>query len=116
MKENQEPAIDQSLADEYAKWFKALADGTRIRIVSLLARQSAPMKVGDIVKAVDISQSTVSHHLKILAQVGFLIAEPRATAVYYRINSACVTAFPTAADVIMARPPTTPAGGTTDAC
>jgi DNA-binding transcriptional ArsR family regulator len=110
MKESAEP-LERAAAAEYATWFKALADATRIQIVSLLARLGAPMNVGDIVGAVDVGQSTVSAHLKVLAEVGFVIAEPRGTATYYRINEACVDCFPTAADIVMGRPvPVQPAG------
>ena len=96
--------LDRSIATEYATWFKALADGTRIQIVSLLARRGEPMTVGQIVDAVEVGQSTVSAHLKILAEVRFVLAEQRGTARYYRINRACVSCFPTAADVVMGRP------------
>lgn len=95
---------DRSTAAEYATWFKALADATRIQIVSLLARRGEPMTVGQIVDVVDVGQSTVSAHLKILAEVRFVLAEQQGTARYYRINQHCVSCFPTAADVVMGRP------------
>ncbi|MBO3749990.1 helix-turn-helix transcriptional regulator [Streptosporangiaceae bacterium NEAU-GS5] len=96
-------------AEEYASWFKALADATRIQIVSLLARRRAPMSVGEIVAASGVGQSTVSHHLKILADVRFVLVERQGTSAFYRINDACVTCFPTAADVVMGNPaPETP--------
>jgi predicted transcriptional regulator len=79
-------------------------DATRIQIVSLLARRAVPMNVGEIVAAVDVGQSTVSAHLKVLADVRFLLTEHRGTATYYRINGACVDCFPTAADIVMGRP------------
>jgi DNA-binding transcriptional ArsR family regulator len=103
MKELSGP-LDRATAAEYATWFKALADPTRIQIVSLLARQGTPMNVGEIVAAVDVVQSTVSAHLKVLAEVRFLLFEHRGTATYYRINDACVDCFPTAADIVMGRP------------
>ena len=84
-------------AEDYAAWFRALADGTRVKIVSLLARHGRPMKVTEIVAAVQVGQSTVSQHLKVLAAVRFVLAERRGTARYYRINTACVSSFPTAA-------------------
>jgi DNA-binding transcriptional ArsR family regulator len=100
--------LDRPTATEYATWFKALADPTRIQIVSLLARRGAPMNVGEIVAAVDVVQSTVSKHLKVLAEVRFLLAGHRGTATYYRINEACVECFPTAADIVMGRPAPVP--------
>jgi DNA-binding transcriptional ArsR family regulator len=102
--------LDRVTAAEYASWFKALADATRVQIVSLLARRGEPMSVGAITEAVDVGQSTVSAHLKILAEVRFVLAERCGTSAYYRINDACVSCFPTAADVVMGRPaPATPA-------
>ncbi len=93
---------DQAL--EYASWFKALSDATRIQLVSLLARHGAAMTVGEVVSASGVGQSTVSHHLRILAEVGFVVVEYRGTASLYRINDECVTCFPSAADVVMGRP------------
>ena len=103
MKEDDRP-LDRATAAEYASWFKALADPTRIQIVSLLARRARPMNVGEIVAAVSVGQSTVSSHLKVLAEVRFLLAEHRGAATCYRINEACVDCFPTAADIVMGRP------------
>ena len=57
----------------------------------------------------DVVQSTVSKHLKVLADVRFLLAEHRGTATYYRLNDACVECFPTAADIVMGRPAPVPA-------
>jgi len=101
--------LGRATAAEYATWFKALADATRIQIVSLLARRGEPMTVGEIVAAVHVGQSTVSAHLKVLAEVRFVLAEHKGTASYYRINDACVECFPTAADVVMGRPVPAPA-------
>ena len=66
--------------------------------------RAGPMNVGQIVAAVDVGQSTVSAHLKVLAEVRFVLAEHRGAASYYRINDACVDCFPTAADIVMGRP------------
>ena len=96
--------LDRATAAEYASWFRALADPTRIQIVSLLARRGTPMTVGAIVAEVQVGQSTVSAHLKVLADVGFVLADRKGTAAYYRINDACVECFPTAADIVMGRP------------
>ncbi|SRR6266571_3238974 len=100
--------LDREVADTYAAWFKALADGTRVQVVSLLARSGEPMTVKEIVAAVPVGQSTVSAHLKQLAAVGFVIAEERGTARLYRINEECVECFPTAADLVMGKPSPVP--------
>ena len=101
--------LDRQTADMYAAWFKALADGTRVQIVSLLARAGRPLTVKEIVAAVPVGQSTVSEHLRQLAAVRFVLAEDRGTSRLYRINDACVTCFPTAADLVMGKPSPVPA-------
>lgn len=102
--------LDRQTADTYAAWFKALADGTRVQIVSLLAR-ALPLTVREIVAAVPVGQSTVSEHLRQLAAVRFVLAEDRGTSRLYRINATCVTCFPTAADLVMGKPSPVPPGG-----
>lgn len=104
MESKQGGPLDRVTAREYASWFRALADATRVQIVSLLARRGEPMTVGAITAELEVGQSTVSEHLRILADVGFVLAERRGTAAYYRINQACVGCFPSAADIVMGRP------------
>jgi DNA-binding transcriptional ArsR family regulator len=103
MKDEQDGPLDRATAAEYAAWFRALADATRVQIVSLLARRGEPMSVGAITAELQVGQSTVSEHLKILAGVRFVLTERRGTAAYYRVNDACVRCFPSAADVVMGR-------------
>ncbi|XRQ09809.1 ArsR/SmtB family transcription factor [Actinomadura welshii] len=100
--------LDRPAAIEYASWFKALADPTRIQIVSLLARRGRPLSVGEIVEAVAVGQSTVSAHLKVLSEVRFVLVDRRGTSAFYRINDACVDCFPSAADIVMGRPAPAP--------
>jgi DNA-binding transcriptional ArsR family regulator len=99
-----EGPLEREVAAEYASWFRALADATRVQIVSLLARRGVPMTVGAITAELEVGQSTVSEHLRILAGVRFVLAERQGTAVRYRVNEACVRCFPSAADVVMDRP------------
>ncbi|BCJ75217.1 transcriptional regulator [Catellatospora sp. IY07-71] len=96
--------LDRQVAQRYASWFRALADPTRVQIAELLARRREPMSVGQITAAVGMAQSTISQHLKILAEVRFVLAESSGNANLYRINEACLQRFPTAADVVMGRP------------
>jgi DNA-binding transcriptional ArsR family regulator len=102
--------LDRVAAETYASWFRALADPSRVQIVEFLARQDRPLPVGAIVAAVGLAQSTVSQHLKILAEVRFVLVEPVGTARHYRINARCIECFPSAADVVMGRPAPVPAG------
>ena len=101
--------LDRSTAQEYASWFKALADPTRVQLVELLARTRTPTSVGEIVTAMGLAQSTVSQHLKVLADVRFVLVEAVGNARQYRINDACISCFPSAADLVMGKPaPSTP--------
>jgi DNA-binding transcriptional ArsR family regulator len=108
---NDTEPLGRDTADTYAAWFRALADGTRVQVVSLLARSGRPLTVKEIVAAVPVSQSTVSAHLRQLAAVGFVLAEERGTSRLYRLNQACVEAFPTAADLVVGKPAPVPFGG-----
>jgi ArsR family transcriptional regulator, arsenate/arsenite/antimonite-responsive transcriptional repressor len=97
--------LDRQAAEDYASWFRCLADPTRIQILYLLATKDGPMTVGQIVQQVGVGQSTVSHHLKLLAQVRFVTVEHAGTSSRYQVNPHCLAAFPTAADVVMGRTP-----------
>jgi DNA-binding transcriptional ArsR family regulator len=89
----------------WATWFRALGDPSRILILNLLATAGRPMTVGEIVDRLELAQSTVSHHLKILGDVRFIIVEREGTTSRWRINERCLTCFPTTAEVVMGRLP-----------
>jgi ArsR family transcriptional regulator len=95
------PKLTAARAEEYACCFKALSDPTRIRILNLLATNDEPMCVCDIVKHFPILQPSISHHLKILRESRFVLAERRGTFMYYRVNRKCLAEFPHAARVIL---------------
>ena len=95
------PKLRAARAQEYAGWFNALADPTRIRILNLLAANRDPVCVCDIVKHFPIGQPTISHHLKILKKMRFVQSERRGTFMYYRVNLKCLGEFPSAARLIM---------------
>jgi len=95
------PSVSDRQADEYAGWFKALADPTRIRILNLLAQSDEPVCVCDITDKFPLGQPTISHHLKILRDVRFVFAERRGTYMYYQLNRACLADFPQAARQIL---------------
>jgi DNA-binding transcriptional ArsR family regulator len=97
--------FDRETAETYASWFKALSDPTRIQILNLLAVAGAAMSVGEIVERAGVGQSTVSHHLKILSDVRFVLRQRQGTSVLYQVNVACVAGFPSAADAVMGRQP-----------
>jgi DNA-binding transcriptional ArsR family regulator len=88
-------------ADEYARWFRVLGDGTRVRILNVLACADRPLTVGEIVDAVGKSQSTVSNHLRLLADEEYVFTEPDGVRTLISVNTSCMTALPEAAAVIM---------------
>jgi DNA-binding transcriptional ArsR family regulator len=98
-------ALDRETAEAYSRWFHALSDATRIIILSYLARQSEPVPVGTIVTDLQIGQSTVSHHLRTLLDVGFVRRQRDRTNQLYQVNRNCITRFPDAAEVVMAQRP-----------
>src|SRR6478735_8888530 len=73
-------------ADDLARKLKALADPTRLRLVSIVAASEGQEAcVCDLIEPVGLSQPTVSHHLKILSEAGFLSRSKRGTWAYYRL-------------------------------
>jgi len=91
------------MADEYASWFRCLSDGTRVRILNVVASADHAMTVGEIVEIVGKSQSTVSRHVRILAEERYVLTEPDGVRTMVRVNEACMVALPRAAAAIMAR-------------
>ena len=96
-----QPTISERDAADYAAWFKALADPTRIRILNLLAQSPEPVCVCDITDQFPLGQPTISHHLKVLRDVRFVIAERRGTGMYYQVNQKCLAGLPEAARRIL---------------
>ncbi len=97
--------VERTDAEVWAGWFRALGDPSRILILNLLATEARPMSVGEIVDALDIGQSTVSHHLKILGDVRFVYVEREGTSSWWRMNDHCLECFPSAAELVMGRLP-----------
>ena len=93
--------LEREQAELYASWFRCLADPTRIQILNLLARERRPLSVGEIVAAVEVGQSTVSEHLRRLAETCFVLVEHQGTSSLFRINERCIACFPSAAELVM---------------
>ena len=73
-------------AEDLARKLKALADPTRLRLVSIVAASEAEEAcVCDLIDPVGLSQPTVSHHLRILMEAGFLTRSKRGTWAYYKL-------------------------------
>lgn len=76
--------LDDVQAADLAKVFKALGDPVRLRLLSMIAsRSGGEVCVCDLTPAFELSQPTISHHLKLLRQAGLIDCERRGTWVYY---------------------------------
>jgi predicted transcriptional regulator len=76
---------NQEATRELLEFFKALADGTRLRIVGLLAQ--SPHSVEELSGLLGLSASTVSHHLSRLAAAGLVSAQPEGHYYFYRLQT-----------------------------
>ena len=74
-------------AEQVAPLLKALADPARLRLMSLIAsRAGGEACVCDLNDAFDLSQPTISHHLKVLHEAGLVDRDKRGVWVYYRVR------------------------------
>lgn len=78
--------ITQSQADDLARSLKAIADPARLRLLSTIAASEGQEAcVCDLTEPLDIGQPTVSHHLKVLTEAGFVTRSKRGTWAYYAL-------------------------------
>jgi ArsR family transcriptional regulator, arsenate/arsenite/antimonite-responsive transcriptional repressor len=78
--------ISAENAESLARTLKALADPARLRLLSMVAaHEDAEACVCDLTEPLGLSQGTVSHHLKVLVDAGFLTRSKRGTWAYYAI-------------------------------
>lgn len=78
--------VSDATAETLARMFKALGDPTRVKLLSMIA--AAPdgeACVCDLTEPVGLSQPTVSHHLKMLAQAGLVTREQRGKWAYFQV-------------------------------
>lgn len=85
-------------AEATAAVFAALADPARVKIVNQLAR-AGNCCVCELVEPLGVSQPTVSHHLKKLAEAGLLDREQRGKWTYYSLNRDALRTLATVADL-----------------
>jgi DNA-binding transcriptional ArsR family regulator len=79
-----EPPMPHEAARDLAATFKALSDPTRVAIVNRLSKADE-VCVCDLTAAFELSQPTISHHLRVLRDAGLVEAQPRGTWAYYRL-------------------------------
>ena len=86
--------LNEEAAGELSAVFKALGDPVRLRLFSLIASHaSGEACVCDLTGEFDVSQPTISHHLKVLREAGLLSSERRASWVYYRVEPKALAAL-----------------------
>jgi ArsR family transcriptional regulator len=79
--------LSAEAAIQLATTLKALSDPVRLRLLSVVAsHHGGEACVCDISVGIDVSQPTISHHLKVLRTAGLLDSERRGSWVYYRVN------------------------------
>ena len=86
------PPLAAEERDALAARFKALGDPTRVAIVNRLAG-AGEVCVCELVAATDLSQPTVSHHLRVLREAGLVESTRRGTWAYYRLVPEAVGAL-----------------------
>jgi ArsR family transcriptional regulator len=80
------PEIERTTAERMAVVAKALGDPIRMQIVDVLRRHAGEVCVCELVPLFDLSQPTVSHHLKVLRNAGIVGSERRGLWAYYYVE------------------------------
>src|SRR6202140_1565764 len=80
------PALTEEEAVLQARLLKALADPTRLRILSLLSRHEGEVCVFEIVESFTLEQPTISHHLRILRDAGLVDCRKKGLWAYYYVR------------------------------
>lgn len=102
--------LDADTATGLAGAFKALADPVRLRLLSLItAAGGGQVCVCEMTPAFDLSQPTISHHLKVLREAGLIESERRGTWVHYWVIPEALQRLSTVLALDIAAPPRTPA-------
>jgi len=88
--------LSRDQAEKVAQLLKALAEPVRLQLISLIASHpSGEACVCNLTGAFDLSQPTISHHLKVLYEVGLLDREKRGVWVYYRARTEALASLAT---------------------
>ena len=79
------PDVDTDLAERLASVAKALGDPIRIQLLDVLRKHAGKVCVCELVPLFDVSQPTVSHHLKVLRDSGLVASERQGLWAYYYV-------------------------------
>ena len=80
------PDVERQHADRMAAVAKALGDPVRLQLVDVLRKHAGKVCVCELVPLFDLSQPTVSHHLKVLRDAGLVGSERRGLWAYYYVD------------------------------
>ena len=80
------PDVERREAEQMARVAKAIGDPIRFQLVDVLRKHAGEVCVCELVPLFDLSQPTVSHHLKVLRQAGIVGSERRGLWAYYYVN------------------------------
>jgi len=80
------PDIEREQAERMASVAKALGDPIRMQLVDVLRKHAGKVCVCELVPLFDLSQPTVSHHLKVLREAGIVDSERQGLWAYYYVN------------------------------
>jgi ArsR family transcriptional regulator len=81
------PDVDREHAERMARIAKALGDPIRLQLVDVLRKHAGKVCVCELVPLFDLSQPTVSHHLKVLREAGLVDSERRGLWAYYYVTT-----------------------------
>jgi ArsR family transcriptional regulator len=87
------PDIEREQAERMGAIAKALGDPIRMQLVDVLRRNAGQVCVCELVPLFDLSQPTVSHHLKVLREAGIVGSERRGLWAYYYVNPDALKEF-----------------------
>jgi ArsR family transcriptional regulator, arsenate/arsenite/antimonite-responsive transcriptional repressor len=79
------PDVERQQAERMAVLAKAIADPVRLQLVDVLRKHAGKVCVCELVPLFDLSQPTVSHHLKVLRDAGIVDSERQGLWVYYYV-------------------------------
>jgi ArsR family transcriptional regulator len=79
------PAVTPSEAEHIASIARALADPIRVQLIDVLGKHAGKVCVCELTPLFEVSQPTVSHHLKVLREAGLVDVERRGLWAYYYV-------------------------------
>src|SRR5512145_1314980 len=78
--------LGEAEVEQYAEAFKALSNPIRLQIIDLISQGGGQICACDIERHFDLTQPTISHHLKVLRDAGLIMSEQRSVNIYHKVN------------------------------